>query len=106
MSAAPAANLTGKWTASANAGGQVIEIAMDLKQDGSNFTGSSAAMIGNGTIDGGKLSGKTFTATLRSDVQGQAVAFKMEGTIDGDKMTGTFTAAGFGQVPFTATRVK
>ncbi len=106
MTGAPAANLTGKWSVSADAGGQTIEIAMDLKQDGSSFTGSTAAMIGNGTIEGGKVSGKTFNATLKSDVQGQAAEFKMEGTIDGDKMSGTFTAAGFGQVPFTATRNK
>jgi dipeptidyl aminopeptidase/acylaminoacyl peptidase len=106
MSAAPAVNVSGKWALLADAGGQTLEIALDLKQTGAEFAGDTIAMIGNGKIDGGRVSGKAFSATLHADVQGQSVDFKMEGTIDGDKMTGTFTSPAFGSIPFTATKNK
>lgn len=105
-SAAPAGDLTGKWSLSVDAGGQVLEIAVELKQTASDFVGSTTSQLGNGTIDGGKVSGKAFTAILHADVQGQAVDFKMEGTLDGDKISGTFSNVGFGSLPFSATRVK
>lgn len=104
MSAAPAVDVTGKWSLSADAHGQVLQIALELKQDAATFTGTTAAEIGNGTIDGGKVSGKAFTAILHADIQGQVVDFTMEGTIDGDKMSGTFTNPSFGSIPFTATK--
>ncbi|MEP6849228.1 MAG: S9 family peptidase [Acidobacteriota bacterium] len=104
-SAAPAGSLSGKWTLIADAG-QQIQIAVEIMQGGSDFTGTTTSDIGNGKIDSGKISGKTFTATLHADVQGQAVDFKMEGTIDGDKMSGTFSNPGFGSVPFSATKDK
>jgi len=106
MSVAPGANLSGKWTLVAEAPGQQIQIAVELNQTGADFTGGTTSDIGNGKIDGGKVSGKAFTATLHADVQGQAVDFKMEGTIDGGKMTGTFSNPGFGSIPFSATKDK
>jgi dipeptidyl aminopeptidase/acylaminoacyl peptidase len=106
MSAAPGADLTGKWALSADAHGQMIQMAVELKQNGAAFTGSTMAEIGNGTIDGGKVSGKMLSGTMHADVQGQVVDFVMEGTIDGDKITGTFTNPAFGSIPFSATRDK
>jgi dipeptidyl aminopeptidase/acylaminoacyl peptidase len=106
MSATPSVDITGKWTLLADAQGQQIQIAVELKQAAADFTGSTTSDLGNGKIDGGKVSGKAFTATLHADLQGQAVDFQMEGTIEGDKMTGSFSNPGFGSVPFTATRAK
>jgi dipeptidyl aminopeptidase/acylaminoacyl peptidase len=106
MTAAPGANLSGKWSLVADAGGQQLEIDVEFKQSGADFTGATVSSLGNGTIDSGKVSGKSFSATLHADIQGQPVDFKMEGTIDGEKMTGTFSNGQFGSVPFTATRNK
>lgn len=100
------ADISGKWALAADASGQTIDIAVEIKQTGENFTGTTESQIGNGTIEGGKVTGKTFTATLKADVQGQAVDFRMEGTVDGDKMTGTFSNSSFGSVPFAATKTK
>jgi len=100
---APAANLGGKWTLVADAGNQ-ITIAMEIKQEGPNFTGGTFATIGSGTIEGGKVSGNNFTAVLKADIQGQVVELQMEGKIDGNKMSGTFSGGGFGSIPFTATK--
>ncbi len=103
-SAPTGADLSGKWSLSADAHGQMLQIAVELRQNGPVFTGTTAAEIGNGTIDGGKISGKTFTGILHADVQGQVVDFTMEGTIDGDKMSGTFVNPAFGSIPFTAVK--
>lgn len=99
-------DFTGKWTCVAEAPGQPLTIALELKQDGENLTGSTNSDLGAGTIDGGKVTGKTFTATLHADIQGQTVDFKMDGTIDGDKITGNFVNAAFGTITYTATRNK
>ncbi len=99
-------NVTGKWALVADAGGQSLQIGVELKQTGTDFSGTTASDMGNGVIDGGKVSGKTITGTLHADVQGSAVDFKIDGTVEGDKMTGTFTNASFGSIPFTATKSK
>ena len=106
MSAAPAAGLSGKWTIVADANGQQVDVIAEIKQTGADFTGTTLSHLGNGTIDGGKVSGKTVAATLHAEIEGQPVDFAMEGTVDGDKMTGTFSNPAFGQIPFTGTRSK
>ncbi len=105
-SPAPKADLGGKWSLVADVNGQMLMIAVELKQNGVAFTGTTTAELGNGIIEGGKISGKSFTSTLHADVQGQVVDFVMEGSVDGEKMTGTFTNPAFGSIPFTATRNK
>ncbi|MFN0279423.1 MAG: alpha/beta fold hydrolase [Pyrinomonadaceae bacterium] len=107
MSAAPAADLSGKWALTVDHGGQVMKVALDLKQDGAKLGGTASSdMLGNCTIDGGKVSGKSFWGTLHANIQGQPMEFKMEGSVDGHKMTGTFTNPAFGAIPFVAAREK
>ena len=100
------ADISGKWALAADASGQTIDITVEIKQTGESFTGTTSSQLGNGTIEGGKVSGKTFTATLKADIQGQPVDFKMDGSVDGDKMSGTFSNASFGSVPFSAAKAK
>ena len=104
--AAKPADISGKWTVMADAQGTTIQIGVEFKQTGDTFTGSTASDMGNGTIDGGKVTGKAFTATLHADVQGNPMDFRMDGTVDGDKITGSFTNAQLGSIPFTATKNK
>jgi hypothetical protein len=106
MSPVAGGELNGKWSFVADASGQQINIDVEFKQTGSDFTGATYADIGNGTIEGGKVNGKSFSALLHADVQGQPVDFRMEGTIDGDKISGTFSNPGFGSIPFSASRNK
>ena len=106
MSAVAIANISGKWNLNAEAPGQAVKIAVEFKQTGSTFTGGTSSQMGNGIIDGGKVSGKSITGVLRADVQGNIIDFAIEGTVDGDKMTGTFTSPQFGSIPFTATKDK
>lgn len=105
-STSTAADISGKWSLAADAGGQVVYVSVDLKQTGDTFTGTTSSDMGGGTIDGGKVTDKTFTATLHATVQGSVVDFAMTGTVDGDKMSGTLTNASFGSIPYTATKDK
>lgn len=106
MSLAAEVNVGGKWNWIVDAPGQQVELAVELKQDGGKFSGTSTSMIGNAVIDGGTVSGKTVTAVLKADIQGQPMEFAVSGTVEGDKITGTISGGGFGSMPFTATRPK
>jgi dipeptidyl aminopeptidase/acylaminoacyl peptidase len=106
MSAAAAVDITGRWSMVADAGGQQVDIDVVFAQKGSDFTGDSSSQVGGGKIDGGKVSGKNFTATLHADVQGQQMDFAIAGVVDGDKMTGTLSNPSFGSLPFSAVKNK
>jgi hypothetical protein len=104
MSAAPGADVTGKWTWMVDAGGQQLPISIEVKQDGASFTGTSASALGSGTIIDGKVAGTNFTAILRGDLQGQPVDIKIEGKVDGGKASGTLNVPGFGVLPFSGSK--
>ena len=101
-----AADLTGKWSLAADAGGQVVYVSVELTQTGDAFTGTTTSDLGSGTIEGGKVTGKSFNAALKTSIQGSAVEFAMSGTFEGDSMSGTLANSQFGTVPFTATKDK
>lgn len=106
MTAKAEVDVSGKWKMSADAGGQLIQIDLDLKQTDSDFNGTVNSMLGGGTIENGKVSGNNFTADAKVDVQGQSLVLKMEGKVEGDKMTGTLSGPGIPLIPFTARREK
>jgi hypothetical protein len=106
MKSGPGASVGGKWTWTVEAPGQMIELAVDLRQEAAAFSGTSTSMIGNALIEGGKVSGKSITAVLKAHIQDQPMEFAIAGTVEGDKITGTITGGGFGSLPFIATRSK
>jgi len=101
-----AGNLAGKWTMSVDAGGQMIDLAVEFKPNGEEFNGTMSSMVGSGTFDKVKVSGSSVTGKLAADVQGQPTNIDMEGKLEGDKFTGTLNVPGVGVVPFTAVRSK
>jgi hypothetical protein len=101
-----AGNLAGKWTMTVDAGGQLIDLAVEFKPNGEEFNGTMSSMVGSGTFDKVKVNGTSVTGKLAADVQGQPTAIDMEGKLDGDKFTGTLNVPGVGVVPFTAVRSK
>ena len=105
-SSGPAADIAGKWTMSVDAGGQVIDLAVEFKQNGGEFSGTMSSAVGAGTIEKGKVSGSMITATMQADVQGQPTTISVSGKVDGDKMSGTLDVPGIGVVPFTAVKNK
>ena len=106
MTAAVGANISGKWSMTVDAGGQTVDISLDLKQEGADFTGSTSSHLGDGTVEKGKVSGTNVKAIVKSDVQGQMMEIQLDGKVDGDKMTGTLVVPGLGTMPFTAVKPK
>ncbi len=106
MSAAPAANLSGKWAMTADTGEQKIPISLELLQKSSDFTGSLSSQVGPGTIEKGKVSGANVSATIRADVNGQMMEIQLVGTIQGDSMKGSLAAPGLPPMTFTAMKLK
>lgn len=101
---APAVDLTGRWLLTVSAGGQSIVVRAEIKQEGGSFSGKTDSDLGPGTIVGGKVSGNSFSATLRAEIQGQTVEIAMEGAADGKSINGQFSSPAIGNLPFTAVR--
>jgi hypothetical protein len=102
--APPAGDLSGKWTFSVDANGQVIDLAVELKQTGADFSGTMSSPVSSGVIEKGKVNGSAVTATINADVQGQPTTIQMEGKLDGGKISGTMNVPGLGLLPFSAVK--
>jgi dipeptidyl aminopeptidase/acylaminoacyl peptidase len=98
------ADVSGKWTFSVDAGGQIVDLNVELKQTGSEFTGTMNSMVGGGSFQNGKVAGSQLSGTLQADVQGNPTTIAVEGRVDGTRMSGTLNLPGMGILPFTASR--
>lgn len=98
-------DVSGKWTLLADANGQTIQIAMELKQTDDNFNGTLSSRFGDGSVENGKVSGNNVQGTAKVSVQGSPLDLKIDGTVEGDTMKGTLDSA-FGLIPFTAKKDK
>ena len=99
-------DVSGKWKMLADAGGQVIQIDLDLKQTEAKFDGTVTSVVGNGTVENGKIGGNAFTGTVKVNVNGQPMNLNMDGTVDGDKMSGNLSGPGLPPITFTAIKGK
>jgi len=106
LTAAPGASVSGKWTLSVDAGGQIIEVVLDLKQNGAAMTGTMSSVAGGGTVEKGTVSAKNLSVTVKGEVQGQQTELQFDGALDGDKVSGTVVVPGLGSFPFTGSRSK
>jgi len=105
--AVPAAiNATGTWTLNVDAGGQAVDVTLDLKQNGDAAAADGRNHRGGGSIEKGSVSGKTLKLTIKADVQGQPTDLLFEGTIEGDKITGAILAHGLGSFGFSGSKNK
>ena len=106
MTAAAGANVSGKWTMTVDAGGQIVQLDLELKQDGSDFAGAMVSALGGGMVEKGKVSGTNVKATVKADIQGQPMEIELDGKVEGDKMSGTLIVPGLGNMVFTAVKSK
>ena len=106
MTAAAGANVSGKWTMTVDAGGQIVQLNLDLKQNGSDFAGTTASDLGNGILEKGKVSGTNVKAVIKADVQGQPMEIQLDGVVEGEKMSGTLVVPGLGNMAFIAVKAK
>ncbi|CAN5756798.1 S9 family peptidase [soil metagenome] len=106
MSVAPSVNISGKWSLSANVGGQIIPISLDVKQEGAGVSGLMSSEHGNGTLENVKVSGKRMKGVIKAEIQGQPMDLEIEGTIEGDTMNGTLSNPQLPPISFTAKKDK
>ena len=105
--AAPGVDISGKWTLAVDAGGQIIEVVLELKQNPAGLlSGTMSSPVSTATVEKGSVNGKDLSVTLKGEVQGQASDIQVDGKIDGDKISGTVTVPGLGSFPFTGSRSK
>ncbi len=106
MTAAAGANVSGRWNMTVDAGGQIVQIDLDLKQEGADFAGTTSSALGNGLLEKGKVSGTIVKAIIKADVQGQQMEIQLDGKIEGEKMSGTLIVPGLGNMIFMAVKSK
>lgn len=86
------ADVAGNWNLSLDFQGQLFPVTLFLEQDGENVRGKMESMLGSGEITDGKIRGKKFSASAKTDFQGQVLELNLSGTADGDLMNGTVNA--------------
>lgn len=97
----------GNWKLMLDFQGQQVPVTLKLDQDGEKISGDLETVLGNGKISAGKITGRKFTATASTEIQGQTVDFVINGSVEGDSMAGSLSAAIIpDSLAFTGTREK
>jgi hypothetical protein len=107
---AMAADVTGKWTASApGRGGQTREVTYDLKAEGNTLTGTMTGFRGQDlTITDGKIDGDNISFKTKMEFNGNEMIMNYKGVVSGDEIKFTQEReGGSGRArEFTAKRAK
>jgi predicted Zn-dependent peptidase len=85
-------NVAGKWSLLIDFQGQQFPVSLILEQNGETVSGKVESMLGEGEIPDGKIKGNKFSATARSEMQGQKLELSINGILDGDSMSGSLSA--------------
>jgi dipeptidyl aminopeptidase/acylaminoacyl peptidase len=104
MSAAPATDLSGKWTMVVSTPDQPVEVSLEIAQKGAEFSGLMRSHLGPGTVENGKISGNNFTGVLKAEIQGQMMEIQISGKCESGKLSGTLEIPGMGAMTFVATK--
>lgn len=88
---AQAADPSGNWKWTINAGGNEFEIKSELKAEGEKLTGTVSRDDKSSPIMDGKVAGNEVSFSVVRERDGQKLLSKYKGKLDGDKITGTIT---------------
>ena len=83
-----AGNVTGAWKYSIDAGGNTMNLVLDLKQEGETVTGKVRVGEFETPITEGKLSGDAITFKIPVDTGDTKFTSKYKGTLNGDDIKG------------------
>src|SRR5215217_3334205 len=84
---ASAADVSGTWKGTADAGNGPIERTFTFKVDGTKLTGeTSSEMMGKSVIENGKIDGDNLTFTIKVKFQDQDLSLNYKGKVSGDTM--------------------
>jgi zinc protease len=102
----------GDWDLTIDFQGQSLPVTLKLEQAENQITGSLDSMLGKGKISDGKVKGKKFSATAKTQVQGQEIEITINGELENgtdlisSTMTGTVSIpmGGVPELSFTGSR--
>jgi len=105
---ASAADITGTWKGTAETPAGKVQRTFNFKVDGSKLTGEATSdVLGNSTIQDGKINGDTITFTIDVTIQGNQAKANYTGKIEGDQIKMSVKVEGVEQtIEYSVTRVK
>jgi hypothetical protein len=105
---ASAADITGTWKGTAETPAGKVQRTFNFKVDGSKLTGEATSdVLGNSTIQEGKINGDTITFTIDVTIQGNQAKANYTGKIEGDQIKMSVKVEGVEQtIEYSVTRVK
>ena len=97
---------SGNWNLTIDFQGQSLAVTLKLEQSENQITGTLDSMLGKGEISEGRVKENKFSATVKTEIQGQAVDLSINGTMDGDSVKGVIEAGipGFPPLSFEGER--
>jgi hypothetical protein len=108
--AAPATDLTGKWSSEFDSQVGVQKYVFDLKQDGAKLSGTASfermGEKGQVELKEGKVEGGQVTFVEMLDFQGTSIRIEYKGQLSGDEMKLTRQVGDFATEQIVAKRVK
>ena len=84
-------DVSGEWELTVEAQGQKLPVSLTLIQDGEKVSGKLESMLGEGEITDGKVAGNKFSASAKTEFQGQEVGLGIKGIVEGNSMSGTMS---------------
>ncbi len=98
------ANVDGSWNTITKSPMGDQQAALNVKSDGSTFTGTYSGAMGSTEITDGKVDGDKLSWKV-SIVVPMPMTLDCEATVDGDTISGTVGAGAFGSFPMAGNRV-
>ena len=98
-----AADLSGTWTISIEAGGQALPGTMILRQQGGSVSGSVTSPFGTTEFSNGSVDANGFHFTVSASIQGNVVQITVDGKVTGNQIEGTMQSE-LGPARFSGTR--
>lgn len=86
------ADVAGRWNLTVDFQGQQFPVSLALEQNGETVSGKLESVLGEGEVHDGRVKGNKFSATAKSNVQGQNVELSITGTVEDDSMNGSLSA--------------
>jgi predicted Zn-dependent peptidase len=89
---AATADVAGQWSLTVDFQGQQFPVSLALEQNGETAYGKLESVLGEGDVHDGKVKGNKFSATAKSNVQGQNIELSISGIVENDSMSGSLSA--------------